>query len=74
MDQDACLALPSHVTHLGVCYPVSNFSINMNSADQPTEAVTFYAGSPVQSVPEPGLLALALIAAAIMLGRRVCGR
>ena len=59
MTQDQCLALPSHFTHLGVCYPGNSASIQISSPQHP-QPVTFK----VTSVPEPStgaLFALALI-------------
>jgi len=60
MTQDACLASPHHVTHLGVCYPGTNASIQISSPQHP-RPVTFS----VTSVPEPSTAALFAIALAV---------
>jgi len=61
MTQDECLQLPSHFTHLGVCYPGSVAYVGLSSADHP-QPTTFS----VTSVPEPSTFAL--FAAALVLG------
>ena len=63
MTQDQCLSLPSHFTHLGVCYPGNNASLQLSDPNHP-QAVKFQ----TTSVPEPAtgtLLALALILGAL---------
>jgi len=59
MIQDQCLSLPSHFTHLGVCYPGSSASITLSDPNHPQPA-NFH----VTSAPEPStasLFALALV-------------
>jgi hypothetical protein len=71
MTQDQCLQLPSHATHLGVCYPENSFSIQISSPDHPQPA-TFTA----TSVPEPStpaLFAVALVLSVLSLRIRVRG-
>jgi PEP-CTERM motif len=55
--QDECLASPHHFTHLGVCYPGTNASIQISSPQHP-QPVTFSA----TSVPEPSTAALLVLA------------
>ncbi|HEY6924679.1 MAG TPA: PEP-CTERM sorting domain-containing protein [Steroidobacteraceae bacterium] len=61
MTQDECLALPHHATHLGVCYPGTDFSLTLSDPNHP-QPVNFK----VSSVPEPSTLAL--FALALVLG------
>jgi hypothetical protein len=71
MTRDQCLQLPSHATHLGVCYPGNSFTIQLSSPDHPQPA-TFTA----TSVPEPAtgsLFALALILGVLFLHIRTRG-
>jgi hypothetical protein len=71
MTQDQCLSLPSHFTHLGVCYPGNQASLQLSNPNNPGP-VKFTA----TSVPEPGtgaLFALALILGVLSLRIRACG-
>ena len=45
MTQEDCLALPSHFTHLGICYPGSSASIELSSPQNP-QVATFTVGDP----------------------------
>lgn len=64
MTQDQCLALPSHFTHLGVCYPGTNASLNLSNPNAP-QPVSFTTNG-ATSVPEPSTAAL--FAVALVLG------
>lgn len=59
MNQQTCLALPHHFTHLGVCYPGENAYIGISNPTNPHQ-VSFTVGA-----PEPGtfsLMAIGLLA------------
>jgi hypothetical protein len=58
MTQEQCLQLPHHATHLGVCYPGSNFSLTLSNPNNP-QSVDWH------NVPEPGTLMLAAVAAIV---------
>ena len=60
MTQDECLASPHHATYAGVCYVGTEFSLNLNSVNDP-QPVTFHANG-VTGVPEPSTLALFAVA------------
>lgn len=67
MTQDQCLALPSHATYLGVCYPGNSFSVQLSAVNDP-QPVTFTANG-ATSVPEPStaaLFAVALVLSALL--------
>lgn len=68
MTQSDCLALPSHVTYLGVCYPSWYLSIGLSSANNP-QSVTFSVGP--TSVPEPQVPALLVAAMAALFVARL---
>jgi len=55
MTQDQCLQAPSHWTHLGVCYPGSNATIQLHGISMGGQV------SPT-SVPEPSTFALFALA------------
>jgi hypothetical protein len=63
MTQDECLALPSHFTHLGVCYPASSAIIQLSNPQNPPP-VTFTVtdpkpvAAPEISTVEPAPIAL----------------
>lgn len=70
MTQDQCLQTPSHFTHLGVCYVGSDATMTLSSPQDP-QPVVFQVNS--VGVPEPSMLILALIAAAVMVSRKAFG-
>jgi hypothetical protein len=53
MTQDECLASPSHFTHLGVCYPGSNASIQLSSPQNPQPATFSITSQPTNDPANP---------------------